>query len=78
MGYLDAIHYGLQDGDTTLELIEDGLDPSDISNWAWISIDSSVYDLQEKTLDICYHLFRIRSISIVFKKRQLRSSTLTP
>ena len=53
MGYLDAIHYGLQDGDTILELIEDGVDPSDISNWAWISIDSSVYDLQEKTLDIC-------------------------
>ena len=53
MGYLDAIHYGLRDKDTYVGLLAEGTDPDDPANWAWISIDSSVYDLQEKTLNIC-------------------------
>lgn len=55
MSYLDAIHYGMQDGDTIVQFIQEGVDPEDISNWAWISIDSSVYDLEAKTLDIVVH-----------------------
>ena len=53
MEYLDAIHYGMQDKDTALEISLEGYDPSDERLWDWISIDSSVYDLVDKTLDIC-------------------------
>ena len=53
MEYLDAIHYGLQDKDTALEIIKEGYDPKDERLWDWKSIDSSVYDLVDKTLNIC-------------------------
>lgn len=53
MSYLDSIHYSLQDKDTAIELTNENKDPKDQKNWEWISIDSSIYDLNEKTLDIC-------------------------
>ena len=53
MEYLDAIHYGMQDKDTALEISKAGYDPKDERLWDWISIDSSVYDLVDKTLNMC-------------------------
>ena len=53
MEYLDAIHYGMQDKDTALEISKAGYDPKDERMWDWISIDSSVYDLVDKTLNMC-------------------------
>lgn len=53
MTYLDAIHYGLQDKDTALEITKEGYDATNEDLWDWISIDSSVYDLIDKTLTMC-------------------------
>ena len=53
MTYLDAIHYSLQDGDVAFAIEKYGYDPKDEKIWEWISINSSVYDLVDKTLTMC-------------------------